>query len=84
MMKRMTMRMKRIYQSNNDRNVIRYLAASNGDSSGDTSFRLSGRSSSSSDRSASGKQHHSLHPDVLACTFLDGFLLIRKTELQKA
>ena len=38
---------------------IRYLAASNGDSSGDTSFRLSGRSSSSSssDRSASGKNH---------------------------
>ena len=75
MMKRMTMRMKRIYQSNNDRNVIRYLAASNGDSSGDTSFRLSGRSSSSSssDRSASGKQHHPLHRNVLACTFLDGF-----------
>ena len=56
---------------------IRYLAASNGDSSGDTSFRLSGRSSSSSssERSASGKNHPPLtRTTSIASNFMPQFL----------
>ena len=70
---------------------IRYLAASNGDSSGDTSFRLSGRSSSSSssDRSASGKNHPPLtRATSMGSSFVSRFVAhsttFRKTELHEA
>ena len=70
---------------------IRYLAASNGDSSGDTSFRLSGRSSSSSssDRSASGKNHPPLtRATSIGSNFVSRFFAhsttFRKIELHEA